>query len=97
VDAGFLDMFHDAGDVDVGAVAEGVDVDLGGAGEVAVEQDGGFAGDHDGLGDVALELGHVADDLHRAAAEDVGGADHEGEADGLGRGDGLFRGCARWR
>ena len=35
---GLLDMLHDAGDVDVRAVGDGVDVDFGGVGEIAVEQ-----------------------------------------------------------
>ena len=38
MDAGFLDMLHDAADEDVLAVAEAVDVDLDGVGQVAVEQ-----------------------------------------------------------
>jgi hypothetical protein len=36
--AGFLDMLHDAGDVHRLAVAERVDIDFHGAGEIAVEQ-----------------------------------------------------------
>ncbi len=88
--AGLLDVLHDAGDVDVRAVAEGVDVDFGGVGEVAVEQDRGVAGDLDGGGDVAGELGVVADDLHGAAAEHVAGADHQRVADAGGDGLGLL-------
>ena len=38
MDAGFLDVLHDAADEDVLAVAEAVDVDLDGAAQVAVEQ-----------------------------------------------------------
>ena len=38
MDAGFLDMLHDADDEGVLAVAEAVDVDLGGVGQIAVEQ-----------------------------------------------------------
>ncbi len=81
MDARLFDMLHDACDVDVGAVAEGIDVNLGRAGEVAVEEDGAVTRDMHGLADVAVELVHVADDFHRAAAEDVGRADDEGEAD----------------
>ena len=50
-------------------------------GEVAVEEDRGVAGDLHGVADVAGELGVVADDLHGAAAEDVGGADDQRVAD----------------
>ncbi len=70
--AGLLDVLHDAGDMHVAAVGDGVDIDLDGVGEVAVEQHRGVAGDLDGVADVAGELGVVADDLHGAAAEDVG-------------------------
>ena len=54
-----------------------------------VEKDRRVAGYLDGGGDVAFQLGVVADDLHRAAAEDEGGADDEGVADILGDGEGL--------
>ncbi len=63
------------------AVGDGVDVDLDGVGEVAVEEDRRVAGDLHGVADVAGELGVVADDLHGAAAEDVAGADDQGVAD----------------
>ena len=38
MDAGFFDVFHDAGDEDVGAVTQAVDIDLDGIAQVAVEQ-----------------------------------------------------------
>ncbi len=38
MDAGFLDVFHDAGDIDVCAVGQAVDVHLYGVAEIAVEQ-----------------------------------------------------------
>ena len=38
MNAGFLDMLHDADDEGVLAVAQAVDVDLGGVGQIAVEQ-----------------------------------------------------------
>ena len=38
MDAGLLDVLHDAGDEHVLAVGERVDVDLDGVGEVAVDQ-----------------------------------------------------------
>ena len=38
MDAGFLDMLHDAGDKDIFAVAKCIDVDFDGVGQVAVEQ-----------------------------------------------------------
>src|SRR3546814_17746368 len=41
MDAGLLDMLHDAGDVDRLAVAEGVDVDLDGVAQIAVNRKSG--------------------------------------------------------
>ena len=84
VDAGFFDVFHDAGEVDVGAVAEGVDVDFDGVVEEAVDEDGVVGGDFGGSLDVVGEGGFVVDDFHAAAAEDVGGADEDGVADVVG-------------
>ena len=39
MDAGFLNVLHDAGDDGVLAVGETVDVDLDGIGEIAVDQE----------------------------------------------------------
>ena len=39
MDAGFLDVLHDAGDVAVLAVGQAIDVDLDRVGEVAVDQE----------------------------------------------------------
>ena len=83
-------MFHHACDMHFFAVAERVDVKLDCSGEVAVQQYGAVARDDDGLGDVALKLGHVAHDFHSAATENVGGADDQREAD-------IFRNGKRLR
>ena len=40
MDAGFLDVLHDAGDVDAFAVADAVDVDFDRVLQVSVDQDG---------------------------------------------------------
>ncbi len=65
VDAGLLDVLHDAGDERVLAVGEAVDVDLDGVGQIAVDQQRALVGD-DELGgaverrrqarDVAVDL-----------------------------------------
>ena len=100
MDARLLDVLHDAGDEGVGAVGEAVDVDLDGVGQIAVDQQRALVGD-DELGraverrrklrDVAVDLGAVVHDLHGAAAEHVGRADHDGIADLLGDGARLAR------
>ena len=56
MDAGFLDVLHDAGDVHVFAVAERIHIHFDGARQVAVEQHGAVAGDDDGVADVAFKL-----------------------------------------
>ena len=84
MDAGLLDVLHDAAEVHVGAVVEGVDVDLDGVLEEAVDQHRVVRGDFGGVGDVAGEVGLVVDDLHAAAAEHVGRADQDRVADFVG-------------
>ena len=90
VDTGLLDVLHDPAEVEVGAVVEGVDVDLDGVLQEAVDQHRVLGADVGGLGDVGLERGVVVDDLHAAAAEHVGGpdqhrvADRRGDLAGLG-------------
>jgi hypothetical protein len=93
MDAGFLDMLQHAGDVDVVAVGNAVDIDLDRVIEIAVDQHRVFAGDTHGLAHVAVELGAVMHDFHGAAAEHVGGADHHRVADAVGDGFGLFGGA----
>ena len=75
------------------AVAEAVDVDLDGVGQVAVDQQRPLVGD-DELGGlveggrqprhVAVDLGPVGDDLHGPAAQHIGRADHHGIAELVG-------------
>ena len=78
---GLLDVLHDPGDVDRLAVGERVDVDLDRVLEEAVEQQRVLLVGLDVGLQVGVEiLGRVAD-LHRPAAEHVGGPDQEREAD----------------
>jgi len=88
---GLLDVFEHPGHEHGLAVAQGVDVDLGGARQILVDQDRGVAADGDGGLDVAGELVFVADDLHGAAAEHIGRTDHHGEANATGAGEGFLR------
>ena len=82
-------MLHHARDEDGLAVAQGVDVDLGGARQILVDQHRVLDRDVAGLGDVAVKLVVIVDDLHAAAAQDIGGADDDREADLVGLLDGL--------
>ena len=76
MDAGFLDVLHHAGDVDGFAVADAVHVHLDRVVQVAVDQHRVVAGHPHRLAHVAVQPGAVVDDLHRAAAQHVAGADH---------------------
>ena len=83
VDAGLLDVLHDAADQHLaGGVADGVDVDLGGLLEEAVDQHRALGGqpalaperpEPGQLGHRLLEVGVVVDDLHGPTAEHVAG------------------------
>ena len=91
VDAGPLDVLHDAGDEGDFAVADCVDFDFL-ALQVLVDEDGRLLGGCDDVGEVALEIGFLADDLHGAATEDVAGAHEDGVPDVVGDGDGVADG-----
>ena len=90
MDAGLFDVLHDAGNDDVGAIAERVDVDFDRIFEEVVDEDGTLLGILDGFLHVAGDAFAVEGDDHGAAAEDVGGADEHRVADCLGSGDGFF-------
>ena len=80
MNAGFLDMLHDAGDERVLAVGETIDVDLDRVGQITINQErplfryrdlGGPVDIGIEARDVAIELRAVMHDLHGAAAEHV--------------------------
>ena len=80
MNTGLLDMFHDAGDEHVLAVAQAVHIDLDGIGQIAVDQQGPLVGNDEfgmpgqGRGQalqVAIEFAAVGDDLHAAPAQHV--------------------------
>ena len=83
MDAGLLDVLHDAGDIDRVAVGDGVDIDLDRVLQIAVDQHRAGAGHAHRVADVALQPGGVVDDLHRPAAQHVRRADHHRIADAL--------------
>ena len=85
VDPRLLDVLHHGRDVRIGAVAEGVDVELDRALEEAVDEDDAVDRRHRGL-----DVRFAVTDAHRAAAEDVGGADEHRVADAVGDLDRLL-------
>ena len=91
MDAGPLDVLHDAGDQHVRAVRDDIHLQLD-AGHVLVHQDGIFdaAGQdaaHVGLGGLA-----VPGDAHVLAADDIAGAKEHRIAQVFGRGEGFVQG-----
>ena len=90
VDAGFLDVLHDAANDDVLSVGERVDVDFDGILQELVDEDGAVVGILHRLFHILHDGVFVEGDHHGAAAENVGGTDEDGESD-LARGfDRLF-------
>ncbi len=89
VDAGLFDVLHDAGDDDVGSVAEGVHVYFGRVFEEVVDEDGALLRIFDGGRHVLADFGVVVGDDHGAAAEHVAGADEDGIADAVCPGQGF--------
>ena len=87
---GLLDMLHHPGHEDLVAIAKRVDIHLGGAAQILIDQDGARAGDLHGGADVAIELLVVADDLHGPPAEYIGRADDHRIADLVRPGEGLL-------
>ena len=82
MNAGLLDVLHDAADDDrAGRIGDGVDVELERVLEELVDQDRMSGRRRDRVGHVAIERGGVVDDRHRAAAEHVRRPHDEREAD----------------
>ena len=95
MNARLLDVFHDAGNERVLAIAQAIHIHLDRAGEIAVDQQRPALGDDElrrpverrGKAlDVAVHLAAVGDDLHGAPAENVGRTDHDRIADLVGDG-----------
>ena len=100
MNAGLLDVLHDAGDVAVFAVGQAIDIDLDGVGEVAVDEQRPLFGNREfrravEIGgkprDIAGQMIGIVHDLHGAAAQHVGRPDHDRIADRFGDRLGLFR------
>ena len=82
VNAGLLDVLHDAADDDgAGRVSDCIDVELEGVFEELVDEDGMPRRRGDGVGHVAIQRRRVVDDRHAAAAKHVRRPDDEREAD----------------
>ena len=71
MDAGFLDMLHDAADIDVIPVAQRIDINLDGIVQEAVDENRIISRNDDRVAHVALEIGFMMHNFHRPATEDV--------------------------
>lgn len=96
VDAGLLDVLHDADHVDVGAVGEHVHVDFGGVLQEFINEDGVFRTFRNLFVKVIGEFLSVINGGHGAAAEHVARAYHDGISDAFGHLYGLIEalGCS---
>ena len=80
VDAGALDVLHDARNHNIHTIGNGINLDLG-ALHIAIHEHGMIRRHLDGTAHIVAQLILIVDDLHRTAAEDIGGANHDGIAD----------------
>ena len=87
--ARLFDVLHDAGDMHILAVTDGINIQFDRAGKIAVQQNRAVAGNHHRLCDVAFQLGHIAHDFHGTPAQNIGRADHQRKADILCNGQRL--------
>ena len=81
MDAGFLDMFHDAADIDVRAVAQRIDINLDGVAQETVDQHRIVTGHDDRVTHIALKIGQLVDHFHGAPAKNIGRANDNRQAD----------------
>ena len=87
-----LDVFHDAGNNDVDAVGNRIDFHLRPL-HVAIHEDGVIRRDLYRALHVVAQLVLIVDNLHRAAAEHIGGAHHHRIADALCPCNGILKVC----
>ena len=84
-----LNMLHDADNMDVLSVGQGVDIDLDGFRKKLVDQYGAVAGNRYRSGHILFEAGSIADDFHRSSSKHVRRPDHHGIADAVRDFEGL--------
>ncbi len=88
MNAGPLDMLHDARNQDVLAVADGVDLDFRPL-HVMVDQNGTIRRRLYGIRQVMSQVAFIINDLHGSATQDVGRPHHYRITDAVGRSDGC--------
>src|SRR5699024_680762 len=94
VNAGFLNVFHYPAEVDIGAVAQGIDVNFNRTIEEAVDQDRVFIVKLCCALDVGLQGGLVVDNFHATAAQDIRRTHENWVANLIGNTAGFFiRAC----
>ena len=71
VNSGLLDMLHDAAEIQVNTVVEGIDIDFDGIVEESIDKYRMFWRSLGSAIDVIAQHGFVVDDFHPAAAKNV--------------------------
>ena len=94
--ARLFDVFHDAADQHVLAVADGIDVHFDGEIQESIEQHRTVVRHLHGVGHVLAQVILVEHHLHGAAAEHVARAHHQRKPDFARHDDGLLLGACRW-
>ncbi len=86
-------MLHDAADNNVSAIRDGIDVHFNGGIQEMVEKNGCVITGLHGFTHVAFKLLLVVYDFHRAAAQNIRGANYQRVADARRARDGFFGGA----
>ena len=90
MDAGFLDMFHDAGDKDFPAIAKRVHIHLYRIFQKAIYQNRVTARNHYRIAHIAFQIAHLMNHFHGAATQHIRRANNHWQANFLGNGSGFF-------
>mmetsp|Transcript_23416 Transcript_23416/g.41618 ORF Transcript_23416/g.41618 Transcript_23416/m.41618 type:complete len:410 (-) Transcript_23416:1258-2487(-) len=81
VNTGLLNVLHHTGNHDIAIlIAEGINIHFHRAIEVLVNKDGTLGVNFDGVGDIALEVVVVVQDLHGTTTQHIAGTNHDGVA-----------------
>ena len=86
----FLNMFHDASDIDRFAITNNVNIDFNGIAQVLINQERGFTRDFNGFRDITVKLGVIINNFHPASAQNIRGPQHKRVANDFGGGGGFF-------
>ncbi len=94
MDAGFFNMFHDAADIDISAIAQRVNIHFNGVVKEPVNQYRIVAGNNNRITHIAFQIRLDMNHFHGPPAQNIGRPDHHRQANAL---DDLARFFGRMR